>query len=108
MASVQTIAPIIVACTVNSAATQFALTSLAIRVSTFAFQNNGTASVYLGGSSVVAAGSAGFTLAAGETIILGEQERRMAREQFDPANYYAIAGTTCNCILFYNEIAARR
>lgn len=101
MATAQTLAPIIVMCSVSTAITQLVATSIAVRATTFAIQNQGTVSAYIGNSAVTT--SAGFALATNETLVLGQQDLRQGHETFDPSNYYAVASTQATLCIFYNE-----
>lgn len=103
MATAETLAPVVFTLSATSAATNLVAASNNCRTTNFAVQNNGTAVVYIGGSAVTT--SAGLGIAAGETLVLGEQTLRTAREIFDASNYWAVtgAGGSCSCIIFWNR-----
>lgn len=109
MATVHTLEPSVVSITVSSAAAQVAGSSQGIRVTSFTVQNQGTGTVYIGGSGVAATTGSGLQIAAGATLSLGRESLRQEGQTYDPSNYWLITAATSSqpCVLFYNSVQTR-
>ena len=106
MATAMTLAPVITTGTAGTAAVPIIAVSLAVRVTSFIFQNQSTGSVYIGASAVTT--SAGLLVAAGASASFDHEQLRTEMQTYDPSNYFVISAQTgAAFVSLYNYIANR-
>lgn len=95
--------PNVVSITAGTTAVQVAATSLGVNITAWILQNQGTGTIYVGGSAVAATAGSGLQLSAGSSINFGHERLRSDQQTYAPSNYWVITTATANtCVLFYN------
>lgn len=109
MASVQTLGPQVASVVAGTTAIQVATASTTNPVISWTLQNQGTGTVYLGGSAVTSSAGGGLQIPVAGSVTYDINTKLTAAQPFGLDNYWLItAATGAQCVLFYNVINTRR
>lgn len=105
MAIAFTLGPVINTVTAGTSAVVVLAASLASPVTEWVLQNQGTANVYIGQSTVTT--SAGFLLAPADSVRFNAQKKggdAAANLPYSISNFYVVtAATGCACVVYYDD-----